>query len=351
MEDERKWSVYIHENKVNRKKYVGITSQSPKNRWNKGNGYIQNKHFYSAISKYGWNNFNHTVLYSGLTKEKAEQYEAHLIKTMETKNKNKGYNKADGGKVNFGWKHSQTFKDNMSKQFKHLWNTKEYRDKMPILKGGLNPNSKSIKSNTKTFNTVLECANHYKISFRLMSQYLNGNKRTPLHIYNEMSIQNPNMKPQLIKYIINNKKVLCNGEVFNSAKECYLKYFTDVRYETLCSWLNGGDAMPRKYYYEYNLRYESDEIDKRFPQKESVSRGHSSSSKKVICDTKMYLCVKDLADDLSVPYGNLLRYLRGERKMPQKLIDLGLRYATQDEIAEYQNNTYNYNSSTDDLYK
>lgn len=329
--------MYVHENKINGKRYVGITSQTPERRWNKGNGYIQNKHFYSAISKYGWDNFYHTVLYTGLTKKIAEQYEVSLIRTMNTKNKNKGYNNADGGKVNCGWKHSQSFKENMSRQSKNLWTKKEYRDKvLAHMQGNLNPSSKKVKSNTKTFDTISECANHYGTSNKLMSQYLNGTKRTPEYIYKEMSVQNVNMIPQLKKYKIHNsKKVSCNGQIFDSARECYLKYFNEVSYETMCSWLNGGDAMPRKYYYEYNLKYENVETDKRFPRKESINRGNSSSSKKVIYDSKMYLCVKDLADDINIPYGNLTRYLRGERNMPQKYIDLGLRYATQEDIDQY----------------
>jgi hypothetical protein len=42
------WVVYVHINKTNNKKYVGI-SCNPVKRWNNGNGYKNHKNFYNAI--------------------------------------------------------------------------------------------------------------------------------------------------------------------------------------------------------------------------------------------------------------------------------------------------------------
>lgn len=90
--------VYMHENKENHKKYIGITSQSLKKRSRKGEGYKGCSKFYSAIQKYGWNNFKHIILFRGLTKEEAEQKEIELIKEYNTQID--GYNIANGGSVN-----------------------------------------------------------------------------------------------------------------------------------------------------------------------------------------------------------------------------------------------------------
>ena len=71
--------VYKHTSPSN-KVYIGITSQTPERRWRKdGKGYKTHIYFWNAIKKYGWNNFKHEVLFSGLTKEEAEQKEIELI--------------------------------------------------------------------------------------------------------------------------------------------------------------------------------------------------------------------------------------------------------------------------------
>lgn len=92
------YCVYCHTNKINGKKYIGITSQRPEDRWGTcGNKYISTPHFYSAIQKYGWDNFNHEILYDNLSKEQACDIEKTLIKQYDTQNREKGYNILEGG--------------------------------------------------------------------------------------------------------------------------------------------------------------------------------------------------------------------------------------------------------------
>lgn len=92
---EKKYCVYVHTNKVNGKKYFGITSQNPESRWK--NGYRYNSHFSRAIEKYGWEGFTHEVIISGLTKEEACRWEIALIAQYGTQDPNKGYNIQGGG--------------------------------------------------------------------------------------------------------------------------------------------------------------------------------------------------------------------------------------------------------------
>lgn len=90
--------VYLHNNKINNKKYIGITKQQPESRWGiNGEGYKSSPHFYAAIQKYGWDNFEHIVLYQGLTKEEACQKEIELIEEYQTQNREYGYNIMSGG--------------------------------------------------------------------------------------------------------------------------------------------------------------------------------------------------------------------------------------------------------------
>lgn len=91
------YCVYCHTNKVNNKKYIGITSNIPERRWNNGRGYVNNKYFYRAITKYGWHNFVHEILYTDLSKEEAEELEIALIKEYDSANPQHGYNIELGG--------------------------------------------------------------------------------------------------------------------------------------------------------------------------------------------------------------------------------------------------------------
>ena len=115
MENLTNWCVYMHTNRENGKKYIGITSQKPTYRWNNGEGYKLNPHFYNAIKHYGWDSFAHDILFTGLTQDEAENLEVELIFKYKTQDPNIGYNHADGGRVNKGWHMSEESKRKISK--------------------------------------------------------------------------------------------------------------------------------------------------------------------------------------------------------------------------------------------
>ena len=94
------YTVYQHKNKINGKIYIGITSQKPEDRWgSQGCNYKSSPHFYSAIQKYGWNSFEHNILFTGLTKEQACLKEQELIKEYDLMNREFGYNSTSGGDI------------------------------------------------------------------------------------------------------------------------------------------------------------------------------------------------------------------------------------------------------------
>ena len=92
------YNVYKHTNLINHKSYIGITSQKCENRWGiNWKDYELQPKFYHAIQKYGWDNFQHDILYTNLDKETALKIEADLIKTYDTiKN---GYNISPHGTI------------------------------------------------------------------------------------------------------------------------------------------------------------------------------------------------------------------------------------------------------------
>lgn len=91
------WKVYVHVNKNNGKRYVGITSQKPEYRWNYGKAYTGNVYFSSAINKYGWDGFEHIVLHDCLSEEEAKEKEQEYISMWHTTNREYGYNITSGG--------------------------------------------------------------------------------------------------------------------------------------------------------------------------------------------------------------------------------------------------------------
>ena len=94
------YTVYQHKNKINEKVYIGITSQKPEQRWgSQGCNYKSSPHFYSAIQKYGWDNFEHNILFTDLTKEQACLKEQELIKEYNSMNREFGYNSTSGGDI------------------------------------------------------------------------------------------------------------------------------------------------------------------------------------------------------------------------------------------------------------
>jgi len=89
------FKIYKHTNLLNEKVYIGQTKQRVGAR--RSQGYKHNKHFSSAIKKYGWENFDTTVLESNLNQKQADTLETSYIISYEATNREKGYNKTLGG--------------------------------------------------------------------------------------------------------------------------------------------------------------------------------------------------------------------------------------------------------------
>lgn len=90
------YTVYKHTTPSG-KIYIGITALNPVKRWGgQGQGYC-GQVFYRAIKKYGWDNILHEILFSGLSKRRAEQKEREMIEKYQSDNPQYGYNISEGG--------------------------------------------------------------------------------------------------------------------------------------------------------------------------------------------------------------------------------------------------------------
>lgn len=112
----KSWTVYEHVSPSG-KTYVGITCQKPERRWKGGFGYVRpdnhQRLFANAILKYGWDNIEHKIIASNLTKIEADTIEKALI--AKYKRLNKSYNITDGGDGGLGTKHTEETRAHLSK--------------------------------------------------------------------------------------------------------------------------------------------------------------------------------------------------------------------------------------------
>lgn len=90
------YTVYIHINKINDKKYVGITKDVSR-RWSNNGLEYKKQVFGKAIEKYGWDNFEHIIIAEKLSKQEACDMEIYLIEKYNTTDRNYGYNISLGG--------------------------------------------------------------------------------------------------------------------------------------------------------------------------------------------------------------------------------------------------------------
>lgn len=205
---EKTYKIYAHINKINHKIYIGQTSRkNPNERWRYGKGYKHCPHFYNAIQKYGWDNFEHIILFDNISGfEIADILEVELIKKFHTNNNNYGYNSASGGSFgrtlsketkekirqskignknpNFNKKAKEITKERLSHSHKGIIQTPEWINKRKCcnsangmyykshniitrqkisekLRGGKNPSSKKcfIFSNVKDIKEI-ECLSY-----------------------------------------------------------------------------------------------------------------------------------------------------------------------------------------------
>lgn len=197
---EEKYYVYLHLNKINHKRYYGITSEkTPEIRWKKG--YAHNKHFESAIAKYGWDNFEHIIVASNLTKQQAEQMEQKLIAQYNTNNDKHGYNLTSGGGAGI-FRHSEESKKLMSEH----------------TKGKLNPMYGKHHSEQTKQKISKALSNHPNTSKRVLCIETNKVYPSSREIERKLGINH---------YSINQ---VCNGKQ-KTAGKMHWKYISEEEYQ------------------------------------------------------------------------------------------------------------------------
>ena len=201
--------VYCHTNKINGKRYIGITQNKPNRRWQNGYGYKdRNSHFYNAIKKYGWENFEHIILEENLTRKEASEKEKYYIRLYNTNNENYGYNITSGGDNNFTRnKLTEEQRINISNKTKEAMNSVEIREYMLKVYNSedwIRKNSEATRRQWVTSDLKLrvQTANGYKVrcveTGNIYLSILEASRQTGLSRYKiTQSCQNKS-------YIVNN---------------------------------------------------------------------------------------------------------------------------------------------------
>lgn len=123
-----KFILYEHVS-PNGKRYIGITSKKANKRWERGSGYKTNTYFYNAIQKYGWDNFEHNILKTDLSKEEACKLEREYISKYKSNQFQYGYNRSMGGEMEVGWHYNEEQKVKISEATKKAMQDPEIRKK------------------------------------------------------------------------------------------------------------------------------------------------------------------------------------------------------------------------------
>lgn len=379
---ERNYTVYKHTSPSG-KVYIGITGQKRvEDRWRNGKGYIKQK-FYRAIKKYGWDNIQHEVLFEGLTKKEAENMEIKLIAEYRSAEREFGYNDSNGG--NCATTLSEEARKKISKTHKgkklsEATKKKISRTKVGLYVGGKSPSAKKVYCENMVFDCAKSCAEYYGVNPTTMRGWLNNDYSMPKEWYDkglryedkqmsDYQVYNPEevgrkisesrkgrftgknnnfygkshteeTKEKMKQNNKNSKKVFCENIIFFSVTECAEYY--GVNRGTMRDWLTKKTKTPKQFQ-TLDLRYATEKDIIMYPMYNKEIHGEKSNINICIQKTKLavhcngmfFETIKECAEYYSVSYSTMHRWLSGARNTPQKFKDLGLRYATEEDIQKY----------------
>lgn len=246
---QKKYIVYCHTNKINGKKYIGITGDSLQKRAGLNGSYYKGcTYFYNAIQKYGWENFNHEILFQNLTKEEASQKEFKLIDLYNTTDHKYGYNLREGGYTGYTFTVSEQTRKKISQALKgtkkpQIW----YQHRKEYYKTHSYPNEGNFGENSAGPTKKVQCIETGDVfgAIAEAERWCNSSKvgqccrgkrqHAGTHPEYGFQVSWKYAQPEAQVTIICNKplrqkktikKIQCvnTGEIFNTAKEA-AKYF------------------------------------------------------------------------------------------------------------------------------
>ena len=332
MED-KIYSVYIHTNKTNGKKYIGITFNI-KRRWRKCE-YKGCLKMHRAIEKYGWNNFEHEVVLCNLTKDEAEMFEIAMIKYYKTTDGKYGYNIQHGGscsgkmsqeskdkisKANSGRVHTQETREKLSKAFRGRVKTEEHKLKIKL--SNIGKNSGKIAYNRKkvicietknVYDCIDDASKDTVATVGGIKNVVSGKNATAgnLHwMYYDKYIRDGFTGELIYDTLHCKKKIICieNGIIYETIKQASINL--KISAKSISSNVRKIIKSAGKHHFVYYDEWINN------PNKECYIRKYKYFSKKIICieTNKTYDKIKDAEADARVTTSTIISALKKKTK-------------------------------------
>lgn len=198
----------------NRKRYIGITSQNPERRWQRGYGYKTQYFINLAIEKYGWDNIQHNILETNLTEKEAKSKERYYISKYKTNDLKYGYNRTIGGDA-------------------HI--------------------NKPVIYKNKIYDSLSSFCESENLSPRTVGAWLT--EGVPMDIkYYDNGLKYLDQRSEIIRGKSFKKKIICDGVIYESLRQFCRELNLDSG--TTSKWLNGKMNMPKKWK-DLGLKYVS----------------------------------------------------------------------------------------------
>ena len=329
--------IYKITNLINGKVYIGQARNIEK-RWkeHKNNIKICDQVLYRAMRKHGFENFSFEILMlceedllNLMEKYYIEKYNSYI----HAENSN-GYNMTTGGEGNKGYKHTKKSKQKMKGQRKNI-------------AGGNNHKAKRVVCEDIIFNCAKDCAEYYGVNYGTMKDWLNHNSAMPKEWYDKglryLDEEMENYKIYEGQSGINNvhsKKVFYNKIIFSCVKE--FAEYCRICYSTARGYLQGRCKIPQQLV-DLGFRYATNEDIMNYPMYNKMIHGkhtdiiiYNQRIKANFCGGIFFSTIKKCSEYYDEKQGRVREWLENPDKMPQKYIDLGLRYATQEENDFYK---------------
>ena len=327
-EEELQYSIYIHIVNENNKCYIGQTSVNPNRRWRfDGSGY-EGQVFYNAIKYYGWDNISHIVLCYGLSEEEVNKMEIALISLFKSTNREEfGYNLQTGG--NTAGKHSEESKNKMSEARKGKRHSEEHKKKISESLKGKHPSEETKKK----ISEALKGKPRSEESKKKQSESIKGEKH-PMYGKRHSEESKNNMSEGR------------KGKLLGEKHPMYGKHHSEETKKKISEKNKGKLAGENNPMYGKHLlgekhpmygKHHSEEARKKMSEarKGKYKGENSHKAKKVCCDKMIFPTITKCAEFYNVKRRTMNTWLQGRCEMPSEFIELGLRYATTEDINTY----------------